>query len=107
MRRILVGLVLGMLVAAAAHGEEPPAGFTDLKVQSVGGSTFRIPEEFGRLVNVVVSGEIHYLYFEDVGGTIRIVQLGPRGAASRARSPLHLLSSSVFTVERGAPVGAP
>lgn len=106
MKRIVLGLALGILLASAAHGEEPAGGLADLKIETVGGSTFKIPENFGRLVNVVVSSEIHYLYFEDVGGTIRVVQLGPRGAASRARSPLHLLSSSVFTVERGGEPGS-
>jgi|SRR6185295_13021254 len=106
MKRVLLGLALGVLLATAAHGEEPAGPLSDLKLETIGGTTFKIPETFGRLVNVVVSSEIHYLYFEDVGGTIRIVQLGPRGAASRARSPLHLLSSSVFTVERGSEPGS-
>ena len=101
MKRVLLGLFLGIILATAAHSEEPPSALADLTLETIGGHAFKIPETYGRLVNVVVSSEIHYLYFEDVGGTIRIIQLGPRGAASRARTPLNLLSSSAFTVERG------
>ena len=107
MKRVLMGLVLGMLVGATAQGEERPREerlekLEDAVIGTVSGGSFTIPERYGRLVNVVVNSEIHHLYFEDGAGTIRVVLLGPRGAVQRSRNPLQLLSTDAFVIKRGA-----
>ena len=103
MRRLLIGLAFGMMLGSTGHAEEPPAGkLNELTVEPVGHASFKLPERYGRLVNVVISSEVHYLYFEDQAGTIRVVLVGPRGAVPRSRSPLQLLSSDVYLIKRGS-----
>ena len=104
MRRVLLGLVCGIALASRAHGDEPPAvsRLSEVTVETTGRTPFTLPSRYGRLVNVVVSSEVHYLYFEDPGGTIRIVLIGPRGAVSRSRNQLGLLSPDVAFIKRGA-----
>ena len=112
MKRLVAGMVLGVLVVSVAQAqerqkEEPRITKLEaLVIGTVGGSSFSIPETYGRLVNVVVSSEVHYLYFEDGAGTIRVMQVGPRGAVQRSRNPLQLLSPDVFVMKRG-PESAP
>ena len=103
MKRVLLGILLGLLMGAAAQGEEAPqeSVLTEMTMGTFGRTTFKVPESYGVLVQVAVSSDIHYLYFEDAAGTIRIVPVGQRGAVQRSRAPLQLLSSDVFVIERG------
>lgn len=115
MRRVLLGVLLGLAVGAAAHGEEAPqeSVLSEATMGTFGRTTFKVPESYGRLVQVAVSSDIHYLYFEDEAGAIRIVPVGQRGAVQRSRAPIQLLSTSVVVIERGgksipaAPAEAP
>jgi hypothetical protein len=103
MRRVLLGILLGFLLGSTASGEEglQESVLTEVTMGTFGRTTFKVPEEYGRLVQVAVSSDIQYLYFEDGAGTIRIVPVGQRGAVQRSRAPVQLLSSSVFVIERG------
>ena len=108
MKRLIAGVMLGALAVSAAHaqdehGEEDERAvkIEELMVGPVGGGTFAVPPSYGRLVNVVVSSDIHYLYFEDGTGTIRVLQIGVRSASQRARSPLQLLTPNIMVLERG------
>ena len=103
MRRLLVGLVAGLALSVAAHGEETEIATLKLNestVQNIRGNRFQIPQSYGRLVSVVNSSDIHYLYFEDSQGQIRVVQIGLRGAVQRSRNPLQLLTPDVHLIER-------
>ena len=103
MRRLVIGLIAGLALSAAAHGEEVEVGTLKLNestVQNIRGNRFQIPQSYGRLVSVINSSEIHYLYFEDVQGQIRVVQIGLRGAVQRSRNPLQLLTPDVHLIER-------
>ena len=103
MRRVLLGVLLGLAVGATAHSEEPPqeSVLSEVTMGTFGRTTFKVPESFGKLVQVAISADIHYLYFDDAAGTIRIVPVGQRGASQRSRAPIQLLSASVFVIERG------
>ena len=106
MKRLIAGVALGVLVMSGAQAqeqqkEERVTKFEELAVGPIGGGSFEVPQTFGRLVNVVVSSDIHYLYFEDGAGTIRVVQIGLRSASQRSRNPLQLLSPSVLVMKRG------
>ena len=106
MKRLVAGMVFGALLMSAAQAqeqqkEERVTKFEELAVGPVSGGAFEVPPTFGRLVNVVVSSDIHYLYFEDSAGTIRVVQIGLRSASQRARNHLQLLSPSVLVMKRG------
>jgi len=100
---MLLGILLGLLLGATAQGEEAPREnvLTEMTMGTFGRTTFKVPESYGMLVQVAVSSDIHYLYFENGAGTIRIVPIGQRGAVQRSRAPLQLLSSDVFVIERG------
>ena len=107
MKRLIAGVALGVLAVSAAQaqeGQDRDERVTTLEesvIGPVGGGSFAVPLTYGRLVNVVISSDIHYLYFEDGAGTIRVVQIGVRSAASRARSPLQLLSPDILVMKRG------
>ena len=101
MKRLVWGCVLGVLVASAARGAEQVEKLEEVSMETVGRTTFKVPEGYGRLVNVVVNNEVHYLYFEDQTGVIRVVLVGPRGAAPRARNALYLLAPDVYRITRG------
>lgn len=107
---VAIGTALGWAVSSSARIEEPLTGqiqpLSDISVRTAAGASFILPTTYGRLVDVVVSAEMHHLYFEDEQGAIRIVLLGPRGAAQRSRSALQLLSPDVFLVKRGAQAGS-
>ncbi|OGX40568.1 MAG: hypothetical protein A3C53_08960 [Omnitrophica WOR_2 bacterium RIFCSPHIGHO2_02_FULL_68_15] len=100
---MLLGILLGLLLGAAAQGQEPPqeSVLTEMTMGTFGRTAFKVPESYGVLVQVAVSSDIHYLYFEDAAGTIRIVPIGQRGAVQRSRAPIQLLASEVFVIERG------
>lgn len=102
MKRLLIGLVAGLALSAVAHGEDDPGALklTEATVQNIRGDGFKIPQSYGRLAGVVINDEIHYLYFEDGQGQVRVVMIGQRGAAPRARNPLQLLSPDVHLIER-------
>ena len=103
MRRALIGLLLGMMLGATAHGEEPKEELKlrESALENIRGNPFKIPASYGRLVSVVASSEVHYLYFEDGEGNIRVLLVGPRGAVQRSRNPLQLLTPEVQFIERG------
>ena len=103
MRRVVLGILLGLLLGATAQGEEVPqeSVLTETTMGTFGRTAFKVPESYGTLIQVAVSSDIQYLYFEDGVGTIRIVPIGQRGAVQRSRAPLQLLSSDVFVIERG------
>ena len=106
MKRVLMGLVVGLLLGATAQGderqrEERLEKLEDTVIGTVSGGSFAIPERYGRLVNIVINAEVHYLDFEDSAGTIRVVLIGPRGAVQRSRSPLQLLSTEASVIKRG------
>lgn len=103
MRRVLLGILLGLLLGSTVQGEEPPqeSMLTELTMGTFGRTAFKVPESYGSLMQVAVSSDIHYLYFQDGAGTIRIVPVGQRGAVQRSRASLQLLSSDVFVIERG------
>ena len=105
MKRLLIGVALGILLGSPAQGDGQVSGLTEVTMETIGRTSFKLPEGYGRLVNVVISSEVHYLYFEDQRGTIRVVLIGPRGAVPRSRAPLQLLSPDIYVITRG-PVGA-
>ena len=108
MRRVLLGLACGIALASTAHGEEPAVTrLSEVTMDTTGRTAFMLPSRYGRLVNVVVSSEVHYLYFEDPVGTIRIVLVGPRSALSRSRNQLQLLSPDVAFIKRGTESDGP
>ena len=109
MRRVLLGLVCGIALASTAHGAEQPevTRLAEVTMETTGRRPFTLPSQYGRLVNVVVNSEVHYLYFEDPAGTIRIVLIGPSGAISRSRKQLELLSPDVTFIKRGAEEAGP
>ena len=101
MTRWLIGLMLVAVGAAAARAAEP-ARLSDESVETIDHTLLTIPRDYGRLINVVLSNEVHYLYFEDEAGTIRMVLVGPRGALPRARTPFQLLSPDVKVIKRSS-----
>ena len=109
MRRMLLGLVCGIALASTAHGEEPAdvTRLNEVAMGTAGRNAFTLPARYGRLVNAAVSSEVHYLYFEDSAGTIRVVLVGQPGAVSRARTQLELLSADVLFIKRGAEGAGP
>ena len=101
MKRWVLACVVGLSLSAVAHGQEPMTKLGEVPMATAAGHSFRLPDRYGHLVGVAVSGEVHYLYFEDSVGTIRIVLAGPRSAVQRARASLDLLSTDVFIMKRG------
>ncbi len=101
MRRMLIGIAVGLVLGSTAQGAERLEKFTEDRMQTVNDAAFVIPKQYGRLVNVVVNSEIQHLYFEGDDGTIRIVMIGQRGAVVRTRTPIQLLSPSVYVIRRG------
>ena len=103
MKRIVLGLILGLMMGSTVHGQEGVTVLNDVGMESVGSALFEVPKRYGRLVNVAVSSDIHHLYFQDGAGRIRIVLLGRRGAVQHARAPIQLLTSDVYVLERELP----
>lgn len=94
-------LIGGMLCGSAVQAAADRQRFEEVRVLSTTNEPVAIPSEYGRLVGVVAKSEIQYLYFEDTGGAIRIVLIGPRGSAQRARNDLQLLTPEAFLIKRG------
>ena len=94
------GVVAGVLCGVVAHAAERHR-LEDVRVTATNNEPFTIPSVYGHLVSVVVKSEIHYLYFEDNTGTIRVVLLGPRGSGQKARNDFQLLTPEVFLIQRG------
>ena len=65
-------------------------------------SKLTIPKEYGKLISVVENNGIHYLYFQDDQGNIRIFLIGVKGSASRARVELEALPHNVYLIPRSA-----
>ena len=101
MKRILVGVLLGIMVSATAQGADRQEQLTDLAMETLNKEPFILPASYGRLVAVTVDSEVQHLYFQDEAGAVRIVLIGPRGAASRARSAMELLSQDAYLIKRG------
>ena len=110
MRRWMLGLAVGVSLGAAlatdARGQDAKL-FGELEMQTIKGTPFTLPKEFGRLVNVVADSEVHYLYFEDRSGNLRIVLIGTRSAVTRARATLQLLTQDVAVIKREKPAEKP
>ncbi len=103
MKRVVLGLILGLMMGATVHGQERVALLKEVGMETIGSSLFEVPKRYGRLVNVAVSSDIHHLYFQDGSGRIRIVLLGRRGAVQHARAPIQLLTNDVYVLERELP----
>ena len=101
MRRLWLGLVLGLVIGTLVHAEERKARFEEVPISTANNETFQIPPEYGHLVNAAVRADVHYLYFEASDGTVRIVLVGPRGAIQRARNELQLLTPEILVIKRG------
>lgn len=106
MKRLIMGVAAGLMLGAAAYGQgnENPesARLEEVAVNAGSRATFAVPPEYGRLADVAVNSGVHYLYFEDSQGVIRLVLIGPRGAVPRSRLDVQLLSPQVYVVERAA-----
>ena len=121
MNRWWLGVIVGLAMGAVAYGdelrvtrvhEEPQVTrlsnvLKEIEMKTASGDVFQLPDEYGHLVDVVLSGEVQHLYFEDQAGNIRVVLIGPRGAVQRSRSSLQLLSPDVFLMKRGRQPDAP
>jgi len=101
MKRILVGVLLGIVASSTAQGADRQEQLTDLSMETLDKEPFVLPTSYGRLVAVTVDSEVQHLYFQDDTGAVRIVLVGPRGAASRARSAMELLSQDAYLIKRG------
>ena len=101
--RFAVVLAVGLAssVVSAQTDEENQTALTEIPMESIGRAVVKVPPEYGRLATVAVSSDVHYLYFQDQEGTVRIVAVGQRSAGQRARSPLQLLVPQVHVIERG------
>lgn len=101
MRRWLAGVVIGVVVGWTVQGAAQTEHVLEqVSVPASRGAVLVIPPEYGTLVSVTQSSEVQHLYFEDANGAIRIILLGPQGAAQRAKHGLELLSSDVYVIER-------
>ena len=99
--RIILSAIFALLTIFASPNwaqtttQEPMTG-----IGKGGNATVSIPKEYGKLVSVVESNGIHYLYFQDDEGNIRIFLLGIKGSASRAKTDLEALPHSVYKISR-------
>ncbi len=104
---LMLGCVMGLVVSGATYSQERGRISEDVlqevPVDAGGEAPLTVPSAYGRLVNVAIGGEIHYLYFQDDAGAIRMVAIGPRGsnAIQRARQGFQLLTPSVYLMKRG------
>ena len=97
----LVCVVAVWSLGVSARAEEA-VRLSDEPVETIDHKLLTVPRDYGRLVNIVISNDVHYLYFEDEAGTIRIVLVGPRGALPRARTPFLLLSPDAKVIKRSS-----
>lgn len=105
MRYATLWMVFGMLftLTSSVFAEEPESEFKEIALEAGRGTSLFIPPEYGDLINVVENSEVHHLYFQDRAGIIRIVLIGPKGAAQKAKHGLQLLSDKVYTIKREVP----
>ena len=103
MKRVVLGLILGLMAGSTVHGQEGVGFLKEVGMETIGRTLFEVPKQYGRLVDVAVSSEIHHLYFQDGAGRIRIVLVGHRGAVQHTRSPIQLLTHDVYVLERELP----
>ena len=101
MKRLVWVLGLGVLCGSTVQAAADRQHLEEVRMASVTNEPFAIPSGYGHLVSVAVKSEIHYLYFEDATGAVRVVLIGPRGSAQRARNDLQLLTPEVFLMTRG------
>lgn len=101
MRRVCMGLVLGMVLVSTASGEPQGQRLVEVQVNATGNTAFSLPPEYGQLVSVAVKSEVHHLYFQGADGAVRIVLIGPRGSIQKVRSELQLLTPEVYLIKRG------
>ena len=103
MKRVVLGLILGLMAGSTVHGQEEMTVLKEAGMETIGRALFEVPKRYGQLVSVAVSSEIHHLYFQDGAGKIRIILVGHRGAVQHARSPIQLLTPDVYVLERELP----
>ena len=102
MKRILMGILLGLMLGSAAkvaHGTNEQR-MSEAQIDAMGAGALEIPSAYGSLVDVAVSSEIHHLYFQDSQGEIRVVLIGPHAAAQKARHAIQTLSDKVYVIKR-------
>ena len=105
MRYATLWMAFGILLTLTPFvlAEEQKSLFEEIPLAAGRGTSLSIPPEYGELISVVESSEVHHLYFQDRTGTIRVVLIGPKGAAQKAKYGLQLLSNKVYTIERKVP----
>ena len=105
MRYATLWMAFGILftLTPSVIAEEPKSLFKETSLAAGRGASLTIPPEYGDLISVVESSEVHHLYFQDRTGIIRIVLVGPKGAAQKAKHGLQLLSDRVYTIKREVP----
>ena len=101
MKRLVIGLALGVLLGSSAHAEVEKVKLEEVAMTSINNEALEIPNEYGRLVNAALRADVHYLYFEAPDGSVRVVLIGPRGAIQRTRNELQLLTPEVLLIKRG------
>ncbi len=89
-----LGVLLATTTAVGAELEEAPVTFK--------GAAITIPKSYGRLVSVVETNQIHYLYFEDTDGAIRVLLVSNKGTNLRASQALEMLSPNAYLIPRSA-----
>ena len=98
--RIILSAIFALLTIFVSPNWAQTASQEPLTGPGKGNTTVSVPKEYGRLVSVVESNGIHYLYFQDDEGNIRIFLLGVKGSASRAKTDLEALPHSVYKISR-------
>ena len=102
MKRVLMGILLGLMLGSAAkvaHGTNEQR-MSEVQIDAVDAGALEIPGAYGRLVDVAVSSGVHHLYFQDSQGYIRMVLIGPNAAAQKARHTIQTLSDKVYVIKR-------
>lgn len=102
MKRVLVGLILGFVLASRAFGQSEEPRLAEIPIAADRGASLVIPREYGHLAEVAVTANVHYLYFEDGEGTLRLILVGPRGSATKIARELQLLGAETYTIKRRA-----
>jgi len=87
-----LGMLLATTAVIAAELEDAPVTFK--------GSAITVPKSYGRLVSVVETNQIHYLYFEDDDGAIRVLLVSNKGTNLRASQALEMLSPNAYLIPR-------
>ena len=110
MKQLLMGAIVGIFVGIAVVGAAPStplrSSLEEFQITASQDTPLIIPPSYGRLVTVAINSEVQHLYFQDDGGAIRVVSVGPRGAIQKSRQALQLLSNDVYVIERKPFLGA-